>query len=337
MYDIIGDIHGHAAELEALLTRLGYYYRGGAWRFPRNERRVLFVGDYVDRGPEIPATVELVRDMVAADSAWAVAGNHEYNAVAWHTPDGHDGWLRSHNPVHRRQHEATLVQYATSPGDLRSALDWFRGLPLYWQNQHLRVVHAAWDDELVAELNGNATPLRDDIFLHRSAYAGNRESQIVEVLLKGVETQLPAGAVYYDKEGTPRRKTRTRWWLTEAERTSMVDHRQSITLGNIAMPPADRELAQVTVPAEHVQHLPGYRDSRPIFFGHYWLSGPVAPLSDRVACLDYSVARGGALCAYRFDGTLPLTADRFVCVSSNRRRGNRPPNRKLYRPRAPGQ
>ncbi len=41
--DLIGDIHGHAAELEALLAKLGYTRRGGSYGHP--QRRVIFLGD----------------------------------------------------------------------------------------------------------------------------------------------------------------------------------------------------------------------------------------------------------------------------------------------------
>ena len=89
-YDIIGDIHGHADKLEALLRKLGYRDTAGAWRHP--ERQAIFVGDFVDRGPAQLRSVDIVRRMVDAGVALAVMGNHELNAIAWHTPDpGHPG------------------------------------------------------------------------------------------------------------------------------------------------------------------------------------------------------------------------------------------------------
>ena len=71
-HDIIGDIHGHADHLEALLTQLGYQHRNDAWRHP--SRTVIFVGDFVDRGPGQLRTLELVRAMTDAGSARAVMG-----------------------------------------------------------------------------------------------------------------------------------------------------------------------------------------------------------------------------------------------------------------------
>ena len=73
-FDIIGDIHGCRSELETLLGRLGYDV--GAARHP-DGRKVVFLGDLVDRGPDIPGVLRIVMKMVEADSALCVPGNHE--------------------------------------------------------------------------------------------------------------------------------------------------------------------------------------------------------------------------------------------------------------------
>jgi len=54
----------------------------------------------------------------------------------------------------------------------------------------------------------------------------------------------------------------------------------------------------------------------PVFVGHYWLSGArPSLLRGNVACLDWSVARGGFLCAYRWDGERTLDPARFVTAA----------------------
>jgi protein phosphatase len=76
-FDVIGDVHGCATELEQLLATLGYATdAAGAWRHPEG-RKAVFVGDLVDRGPRIVDTLRLVMAMVAAGSALAVPGNHD--------------------------------------------------------------------------------------------------------------------------------------------------------------------------------------------------------------------------------------------------------------------
>ncbi|MFF6809293.1 polynucleotide kinase-phosphatase [Streptomyces sp. NPDC012403] len=71
-FDIIGDIHGCAAELEALLGKLGYV--DGV--HPEG-RTAVFVGDLVDRGPDSPGVLRRVMAMVKAGDALCVPGNHE--------------------------------------------------------------------------------------------------------------------------------------------------------------------------------------------------------------------------------------------------------------------
>ncbi|MFW5693782.1 MAG: metallophosphoesterase [Alkalispirochaeta sp.] len=316
MFDIIGDIHGHADALELLLHDLGYRHRAGAWRFPGGRRRAVFVGDFIDRGPQIHRTIEIVRHMLDHDTAWAVMGNHEYNALLWHTRDDRGTWLRRHDPVHYAQHAETLNQYAQQPYALRELLEWIKTLPLFLERDEFRVVHAAWDEQAVAHVRSDPCAVANRAFLAKSAVAGYRESEIVERLLKGVEIPLPRGRWYHDKEGTPRYKTRTRWWIDREEQARLSSLHGTLTMNMVAMPPADRELGDVPLDAGDLTHLPGYHDSRPVFVGHYWLRGRPAPFTDRIACVDYSIARGGSLCAYRFDGELPLTADRFMCVAA---------------------
>ena len=75
-FDIIGDVHGCFDELAALLRTLGYEVDGVRAKHPEG-RRAVFLGDLVDRGPNTPAVLELVMNMVADGAAFAVAGNHD--------------------------------------------------------------------------------------------------------------------------------------------------------------------------------------------------------------------------------------------------------------------
>ena len=110
MHDIIGDIHGYADELKLLLAKLGYHKNGQSYRHPT--RTAIFVGDFIDRGPRIREALDIVRPMVESGAAQAVMGNHEYNAVCYHTPDGRGGSLRTRSPAKDRQMEATRCAFA---------------------------------------------------------------------------------------------------------------------------------------------------------------------------------------------------------------------------------
>ena len=84
-FDVIGDIHGCRAELEALLVELGYAISrddsGRAVGAHRADRRAIFVGDLVDRGPDTPGVLRLVMGMVAGGDAFCVPGNHEHKLL----------------------------------------------------------------------------------------------------------------------------------------------------------------------------------------------------------------------------------------------------------------
>jgi polynucleotide kinase-phosphatase len=80
-FDIIGDIHGCFDELRELLTRLGYEItedgqKAYSVRAPE-ARKVVFLGDLVDRGPKIPEALRLVMSMVGSGVALCVPGNHD--------------------------------------------------------------------------------------------------------------------------------------------------------------------------------------------------------------------------------------------------------------------
>lgn len=81
-FDIIGDIHGCYDELVNLLHKLGYENREGRFRHPEG-RKLVFVGDLVDRGPGTPAVLRLVMDLVNAGLAWCVPGNHDVKLLKW--------------------------------------------------------------------------------------------------------------------------------------------------------------------------------------------------------------------------------------------------------------
>lgn len=309
MYDLIGDIHGHADELVFLLEMLGYdRRRGGVYSHP--ERQAVFVGDLIDRGPKIVETLQIVRDMVDAGRARCVMGNHEFNALAYHTrhPEEPDRFLRKHDVRGGKnvgQHYQTLRQL--SAGELYEVLDWFRGLPLWLDLGELRVVHACWDEAAIDRIQ-TTWNAEDGVTPDFLTEATNPETDLfdaVEDVLKGKELLLPEGVYFHDKDGHLRRKLRVKWYESPANQTFHTYAFES-----------DSDFPSDPVPEEIVQKITPYdRDQPPVFFGHYWLHGErPAPLADNVACLDYSVAKGGRLCAYRWNGEQKLSKENFAHV-----------------------
>jgi len=305
MYDLIGDIHGHADALHQLLGKLGYAKHRGVYRHP--DRKVIFLGDFIDRGPKIREVLETVRPMIEAGYALAVMGNHELNALAYHTEDQDSPgeYLRRHVSAKTKQHQATLDQLHSE--ELDSHLAWFRTLPMWLDLAGLRAVHACWDEQAVGQI-AEAQKKYGGItteFLHTACREGQSLYAPVEIVLKGKEAKLPDGASFQDKDDHVRTEIRTRWYLppdghtyrTYALQTDVVD--------------CDEELDQRVI----ADAAPYPSTAKPVFVGHYWLSAQhPTVLADNVACLDFSVAKGGFLCAYRWTGEPKLSNENFVWV-----------------------
>lgn len=304
-YDVIGDIHGQADKLEALLIKLRYEKRGSAWGHP--ERTAVFVGDFIDRGPGQKRTLEIVRNMVESDSALAIMGNHEFNAICWHTPDvqNEGEYLRPRGGKkgfkNRQQHEAFLSEFESRPADHASWITWFYSLPLWLELGGIRVVHACWHDAYMESLSsrlGEGNLITPDLVALASR-KGSQEYAQIEAITKGIEIPLPGGRSFTDKGGIERHDMRIKWWDSTAT-----------TYGEAAIPTsAANDFPEVPLPALSVL---GYASEVPVFLGHYWMSGKPEPLSPKVACVDYSAGSGGPLVAYRWQGECELCARNFV-------------------------
>jgi Calcineurin-like phosphoesterase len=313
MYDLIGDIHGHADELLLLLGALGYQRGRGVYRHA--ERKVIFLGDFIDRGPKISQVLDIVRPMIEEEQALAVMGNHELNALAYHTEDveAPGEYLRRHTAKNERQHRMTIQQLA--PATLEASLEWFRTLLLWLDLDGLRVVHACWDERAVATISQATHQQQGGLsaaLLQSACTKGKELFAPVEIILKGKEAQLPDGQYFYDKDQHRRAEIRTRWYLAP----------QGHTYRSYALP-SDEFVSDLALDESVLAGATPYpAAAKPVFFGHYWLSAdrPEA-LADNVACLDYSVAKDGFLCGYRWQGEQKLTNDNFVWVKAACRYG----------------
>lgn len=304
MYDLIGDIHGHADELVQLLNALGYQEVRGVYE--HSERKVIFLGDFIDRGPQIRQVLDIVRPMVDSGNALAVLGNHEFNALAFHTEHLHrkEAYLRRRDNKNIRQHSQTILQLTDK--HLAQSIEWFGTLPMWLDLDGLRVVHACWDDRAIAIIRAarrEGEAITSD-FLHAACDPENVLFGAVEIILKGKEVELPHGRSFADKEGHVRKATRTRWYMSAHGH----NYRTYALADNID---CDDPLAGTVIDAA----APYPPDAKPVFVGHYWMSGSLPQLlAPNVACVDYSVAKGGFLCAYRWHGEQQLTNDHFFWV-----------------------
>ena len=153
-FDIIGDVHGCADELEALLADLGYHIEPdeqedasqsfGVRVLPPEGRQAVFVGDLVDRGPDTPRVLRLVMTMVADGVAHCVPGNHDVKLVRA---------LRGRGQQVQPRHglAASLEQLAAESAEFRGrATDFLDGLVshLVFDDGRLVVAHAGLKEHM---------------------------------------------------------------------------------------------------------------------------------------------------------------------------------------------
>jgi hypothetical protein len=299
-YDLVGDIHGHADALHRLLRELEYTEVDGVFRNP--QRKMIFVGDFIDRGPQQREVLRIARSMCEAGAASAVMGNHEFNAIGWADQNEDGGFLRSHSEKNARQHAKFLHQIDEASADHKDAVRWFRSLPIWLDLPGLRAVHACWHEPSCQAL----MPFLDEAGrlteegIQESYRHGSDAHSAIEILLKGPEERLPAGIHFFDKDGHKREEVRLRWW----------DHgATTFRKAALGMDGREDEIPDSKIPTDY-----RYHESKPVFFGHYWLTGQPGITAPNAACLDFSVAKEGYLTTYRWSGERELTEDSLVAI-----------------------
>jgi len=303
MIDLIGDIHGHADKLESLLQKLGYAKSNGAYAHP--DRKVLFVGDYIDRGPKIRETLEIVKAMVDKEHAIALMGNHEYNALCFHFQETEGGHLRKHLIKNIIQHYETLKQFQNRQSEYEAYLEWFKTLPLYYESKNLRAVHACWDHSNIQYLKQTLVNDRlTDELIYQSVRIGTTLNEAIDQTLKGKEIKIPEGVKFIDKDGTDRKEIRIKWWEDPTQ----------MTYRSISVEPLE-DLSEQPIDLSELPSTDYYKDKdKSVFFGHYWLQGEPSLYKENVCCLDYSVAKSGKLVAYRLDEEIVLDSSKLIYV-----------------------
>jgi hypothetical protein len=301
-YDIVGDIHGHAEPLRRLLANLGYAENDGVYRHV--DRTMLFVGDFIDRGPEQREVLRIARGMCDAGAAQAVLGNHEFNAIGWATANGSGGFRREHSPQNSAQHARFIAAYGDGSVDHDDAIRWFRTLPVWIELPGLRVVHACWHEASRTALKPylDAQARFTEQGLHESFLRGSAAHAAVEIFLKGPEQVLPSGIHFLDKDGHRRDEVRLRWWDNSAT---------TFRTAALGLDGREQELPDIQLPTDF-----SYSATTPVFFGHYWLKDYPRLTASNAACLDFSVAKGGFLTAYRWSGETRLMDENLVSVAA---------------------
>ncbi|PVH27307.1 metallophosphoesterase [Pararhodobacter oceanensis] len=290
-WNIIPDIHADIGRLQATLDGLG------------DDAPFAFLGDFIDAGhnqsnANDAAVLTAVRDLVASNKAVAVMGNHELNAMLFHTigPDGAP--LRAHNDKNTDQHRSFIAQFGIATPEAQLWLDWFITLSLWLDLGGIRLVHACWNQtyiNVIAQRRPSGRLEPED--LPEIAADQTPFARAVKSLTNGPEVKLPEGVRFHDFKGYPREHVRIAWWRSHAAtwREAALSVKDLTELPDAAFPPAS-----------DVSLYPA--DAPPVFTGHYKMSGAPRIEAPRALCLDYP----NTSCAYRWRGEEDLRQGNLV-------------------------
>ncbi|PIE86298.1 MAG: phosphoesterase [Bacteroidia bacterium] len=302
MYDIIGDVHGHADALKRLLRKMDYRFSQGTWQHA--QRKAIFVGDFINKGPRVAETINIVRTMVERGKALAILGNHEYNAICYHTKLN-GVYLQDHTYKNTEKHYATLQAFENNKDALENHIKWMRSLPLFLDLKELRAVHAAWIQKHVDYLKMYANPkMLTDAFLQKANQENSYEKKIVDQLLKGIKITLPEGVKLENSDGKTYDTLRIKWWYEpELKKPKELSLAKSLKVPDFEI---QENLSQITQKYETT--------AKPVFCGHYRLTGKPQILKTNICCLDYGAAKNEILVAYRWKGERQLSNKNFTFV-----------------------
>ena len=295
--DIVGDIHGELTALTSLLKKLGYDDLG---RHPE-KRKLVFLGDLIDRGPDSPAVLRAVMRIVKAGNAQCIAGNHELNAIR-NDPSkkrSGEGWWYGHD-----EEEYSYIQVDQDEKE-GSFLPFLRSLPGALERHDLRVIHACWHEASIAKLRDAETVI--DAF--------NEEEAALRPQLEELGVALKA--LWNSKEWTPgalknkNKKLDLIPGLARYDELTQIGN--AIKVATSGMERAAQDSFYASGKWRMVERVPWWHDysGPPVVVGHYWrryspdqlglsekddsdIFGDTPPHSAlgparSVMCIDYSV------------------------------------------------
>ncbi len=164
-FNAIGDVHGCSDLLDVLLEKID----------PAQDQRLIFLGDYVDRGPNTAATLERLYVMTQQrpDDVICLMGNHEKMMLKFlDDPLGQgSNWLRHGGVETLASYGIDGVSGRASPDAAIAACEaferalpieiaqWLRQLPLQWQSGNICCTHAAMDPTIAPSAQAAKTML----------------------------------------------------------------------------------------------------------------------------------------------------------------------------------
>lgn len=195
-------------------------------------RRLVFLGDLTDRGPDSPTVVELVARLVEAGNAQCIMGNHELNILRNERKHGNH-WFFGEAEALSKSGPITPQKLADEKARNRIR-DFFRTLPLALEREDLRAVHACWQSDMLAIARTSTDALtlykdyRDTITSHlkHNGTVNSIEGELayqnqnpVKVSTSGLEERADCP---FEASGKIRLLARVPWWNQYADKVFCV-------------------------------------------------------------------------------------------------------------------
>ena len=225
--DIVGDVHGEIEALHSLIQHLGYSDDG---THP-DGRRLVFVGDLTDRGPDSPAVVALVHRLIESGRAQCVLGNHDLNILLDHRkPENKWFWGEAF-----LDGNGNFVPQVLADEPIRQQIVQFFGtLPIALERDDLRVVHACWNDAMI-KIAKEACDVADLYKQHHELIEGSFPDLELDCIDRGLAHQnknpvklLSSGPEERTAEhhagGKVRNERRVHWWNDYRDVFCVVGH-----------------------------------------------------------------------------------------------------------------
>lgn len=276
-YDLIGDVHGYADLLDSLVEKMGYSRKGKGYEHPKG-RRLIFVGDLINRGPDSISVLKTVRETWEQGNALMTLGNHEFNLLQ----------------------DAKMNKPLPNQG-YQSYLSWLKKIPLFLDLEDLRVVHAAWHSPSISFLSQMQVP--HDEIIRKNCDKSSPERKAVDLILKGVKAKLPTSPGLQDRFGETRTKGRLRWW----------ENLKGKPFSKALFSPMYGKAIEEFPEAQDIRQVEAYpTNGKPVFTGHYCLEPHIEKINGNIACLDGCVTCDKKLWGYSHTGGYKLAKANLI-------------------------
>jgi len=284
---------------------MGYSKTASGYAHP--ERKAVFVGDFVNRGPEIRQTIQIIRKMTEEGHAYAILGNHEVNALLYHLKDPNKKPLLKKESKRALTVVQTLRQFSKLPDEWKDHRRWMRTLPFFLDLGEIRIVHACWTDENIGILNRNLPEgkIPKAVFRNLILDPKSELSQSILQTTRGIHHILPPDIRIFDNRRRNHHFYRIRWW----------EEGNGLTFQQFSFESKFR-LPNYTIPPEILPKIQPYpEDAPPVIFGHYSRGNGSLLIRDNLCCVDGCIMGKGRLVAYRWDGEKALDASKLMIIN----------------------